>query len=144
MSLCRATPRNVFIGFVWIVIIANVIFFLCRTLSSSNRCDVESVLQQQAAKIKSRASKVQDKKDGNVDTAAATGENGDEFEGCEKVNVVNSSAAGQQRTWCMYKDEVDLRIIVLTYNRHESLLKLLRLVKTVTTMRIQWRLLAVF
>jgi len=48
---------------------------------------------------------------------------------CKFARSNDSASAGRdppETNWCMYDDEVDLRIIVLTFNRRASLLHLLR------------------
>jgi len=72
----------------------------------SNHCDVEAIIRKHNV--------VQD----TAETPSY---------GCTFARRNSTSSQPPETNWCMYDDEVDLRVVIMTYNRWASLLRLLRL-----------------
>ena len=109
-SLLRANWKLVVTTIIWTLVVLNAVFFVRRTVTTDN-CRVDAVINQRGA--------VQD-----ADTAAL----GD---GCTFARNASRIGDPPETNWCMYDDEVDLRIVVMTFNRPASLLRLLRFVAAV-------------
>jgi len=94
----------------FVVIGLNFVYFLHR-MFNSDYCNIELLMKEG---LKGAAGQLTDR---------ATNS-------CLRATDASSAAGGgggaTTTPWCVYADEVDLRIIVLTFNRHESLLRLLR------------------
>jgi len=106
LSLLRANWKRVLAT----VIGLNIVYFVQRTMFSDD-CDVEAIIKLHRAM---------------QDAAAAT-----VVDSCTFARKDNGSRDPPETNWCMYNDEVDLRIIIMTFNRPASLLRLLRSVTSV-------------
>ena len=110
LSVLRANWKRVVVTTVWTLVALNVVFFVQRAMIADD-CDVDALIRRHRA----------------VRDAADTAPLGDG--GCTFARN-DSVAAGPppETNWCMYDDELDLRIVILTFNRPASLLRLLRFV----------------
>ena len=107
LSLVRANWKRALAITLWTLLGLNVVFFVQRTIFSS--CDVDALIEQYSA---------------GRDAATSDGD------GCTFARNDSTSRTRDppETNWCMYDDEVDLRIIIMTFNRPVSLLRLLRFV----------------
>jgi len=112
LSLLCANWKRVAMTTVSTLVLLNVVFFVHRTILSHN-CDVEALIKRHRA--------VQD-------AAAAALSDGCTFARNDSSSQIRDPP---ETNWCMYDDEVDLRIVLMTFNRPASLLRLLRLATAV-------------
>jgi hypothetical protein len=133
--------RNLFIAVVWIVVGINFVFFVRRSVMSDS-CNIDELLKKSSNSVIETTPNAdhQRKEYFTAKSEAPTSrrnpevdvDDNDEFKECETMEGQSATAtmsgghASKQPMWCMYKDEVALRVIVLTFNRHASLLKLLK------------------
>jgi len=101
LSLLRANWKRVIMVTVWTVVGLYVVYFVQRAMLSDH-CGVDAV-----------------KKDPWTAVASVN-------DGCTFARV--NSTSPSETNWCVYDDEVDLRIIIMTFSRSASLLHLLRFV----------------
>ena len=111
LSLVRANWKCILTITIWAVVSLNVVYFVQRA-TLSDYCDMEAIIKRHRA----------------VQDAVATSV----VDGCTfaRDNSTSRSRDPPETNWCMYDDEVDLRIIIMTFNRPASLLRLLRLVNS--------------
>jgi len=109
LNLLRANWKRALTIAIWTVVGLNVVFFVQRMVWSGY-CDAEKIIRRHRA---------------DQDAAASS-----DFDGCTFARGDNESVLSDppETNWCMYNDTVDLRIIILTFNRRASLLRLLRFV----------------
>jgi len=113
LSVLRANWKRVLATTVWTLLALNVGFFVRRAMVADD-CDVDALIRRH--------------RDAAADTASSLGD------GCTFARNDNESSRIRhppETNWCMYDDEVDLRIVILTFNRPASLLRLLRFVSAV-------------
>ena len=115
LSLLRANWKRVLTLMIWTAVVLNVAYFIQRAMLSDN-CDAEAIMRQQRS------------------AAAATSVG----ESCTfaRNDSTASSRDPPETNWCMYDDEVDLRIIIMTFERTASLLRLLRQVTRFTKIKL--------
>lgn len=135
MLFGRGVNRTVLLALAWVLVGLNIVVFVQRSYMTEH-CSVDQLLKTAAVV----SVVVEDHDDRRPSTAGTSStrppvndDDEDEFTGCERTNVSSSSSSSAASNssigaarWCMYETEVDLRVIVLTYKRSESLLKLLR------------------
>lgn len=109
LSLLRANRKCIATITIWMLIGLGVAFYVQCCMFFD--CDVEAIVKHIKRALQ--------------DAAAAS-----ESDGCTFARNDSRSRSHQlpETNWCMYEDEVDLRIIIMTFNRPESLLRLLRFV----------------
>jgi len=137
--------RKIFLAIVWMVLAVNFVYFFRRSLMS-DYCNVDQLIKKSSSKSgvlvetnggtdRLREYGTTEIREASVSNKAEKEVNADNVdERCETMEgqlfttaaVADGDSDGQRPPWCMYKDQVDLRIIVLTFKRHESLLKLLK------------------
>ena len=128
--------RKYFLAVVWIVLGVSFVFVFRRNATFDSYSNIEELPKSLSNSIIGTTPITDRQKNYSTAKSEAPVSRAepevDEFEQCESMEgQINTTAvfggdANKQPMWCMYKDEVALRIIVLTFNRHESLLKLLK------------------
>jgi len=107
LNLLRANWKRALTLMIWAVVGLNVVYFVQREMLS-NSCSVDDIIKRQQAMQEDTASFV---------------------DGCtfaRNDSRPTSISDLPETNWCMYDDEVDLRIVIMTFNRRDSLLRLLR------------------
>ena len=107
LSLLRANWKRALTLTIWTIVGVNVVYFVQREMFS-NSCNVDDIIKRQRAM---------------QDAAAASVVDGCTF---ARNDSTSTSTDPPETNWCTYDDEVDLRIIIMTFNRRASLLRLLR------------------
>jgi len=107
VRLVCAKWKRILMIVLWAAICLNIVYILQRTMLY-DYCDVQAIIKEHRTLQYDAAMSMND--------------------GCTFERNDSTSGDPPETNWCMYDDEVDLRIIIMTFNRWESLIRLLRFV----------------